>query len=190
MIPYRATVNPSTWPLWLRCQISGVTWAGLMHVFTADHPLTPFTAAVSLLVGVVIGLAMWALLRVQHRRMFGEATGAERVAAVAAVTATRVPGDPRQREAAVRIARAWAKPRRQIVFQVAVWTFFVLLGIYLAVSVTPWWCAGVALFAAVGGLSLRSEQRNRRAGHRFLAAAGAAASPPEPARSARRADRP
>jgi hypothetical protein len=142
-----------------------------------DGPPTVLTGLAGLVTGVLMGLALWGGLRWQERRTFGDLAEAERRTAVAAVVAARPPDDPRQRDAAVRIADTWAKPAWQIGFQVIFWIFFVLLTIYLGIAVTPWGWPGAAFFSLVGWYSLRSELRNRRAGRRFRQAAATAPDP-------------
>jgi Flp pilus assembly protein TadB len=168
-------MNPLRWPLWLRCQAIGLLWCGFAFAFIETSPRTVGLAIGNLVGGVVLGLVAWGLSRAYERRLFGVLTAAERAEVIEAVRTARPPEDPRLMDAAVRVARRQARLRDGRVFHAAFFGCFVALAVYLAVSVTPWFWFGVALFPLAGWYSWQSTRRERRAGEGFLRAAEAAA---------------
>ena len=169
-------MNPMTWPLWLRCQLAGLTWVAIQSFLISDDgPRTVLGAVPYAAVGGVLGLTLWALIRVHERRLFGDLSGAERSAVLVAVRTARPPDDPRLGDAAVRVARRGARRRMGPVSHAVFFGLFVLLSIYLVVSGTTWAWFGVLFWPLTGWYSWRTEQRERRAAERYLHAAGAAA---------------
>ncbi|WP_229071041.1 hypothetical protein [Actinoplanes sp. DH11] len=161
-------MNPLRWPLWLRCQITGFLWSGLMYGLGGDRPHTWFGVGPYLVMGVVFGLALWGVTRVHVRRLFGDLSGAERETVIEAVRTARPPADPRLGDAATRVARHWARPRLRPVPHALFFGFFVVLSIWLGFAVTPWAWLGVVLWPLAAWYSWRGEQREQRTGERFL----------------------
>lgn len=170
-------MNPLTWPLWMRCQLGGLLWAGFFYLRIATAPRTVTTAVIYVFGGVVFGLALWALARARQRRLFGDLTHAERKAVVDAIEAARPPDDARLREAAVRMARHCNTPRTRARYQLIFFGLFVVLSVYVAIAETWWGAFGVVIFPLAAWYSIRTEARQRDTAQRFLHAAQALAAP-------------
>lgn len=166
-------MNALRWPLWARCQLVSLIWTFGMYVFVVRGPRTVVLALAYLVISALLGLALWAVLRVQERRLYGDLTEAERGTAVAAVRSGQPPEDPRLAAAAARVAKNWAGKYRNVGFQIGVFGFFFLLFGYLAVTGTLWAWAGLVFWPLVGWHSMRMERRQRDTGRRYLAAAAA-----------------
>ncbi|WP_203841143.1 hypothetical protein [Winogradskya humida] len=162
-------MNPLRWPLWVRSLIAGLLWGGFMYVFVADGPRTVLQGVVFLVGGLAFGLAMWGLARSQERRLFGDLSEPERTAAVEAVRAARPPEDSRLGAAATRIATGWATPRMRPVHLILAFGFFLVLSVYVAITVTPWGWFGIVFWPLVAWLSIRTERRQQRVAERYLA---------------------
>ncbi|GAA2510612.1 hypothetical protein Ahu01nite_072110 [Winogradskya humida] len=166
---HQGTMNPLRWPLWVRSLIAGLLWGGFMYVFVADGPRTVLQGVVFLVGGLAFGLAMWGLARSQERRLFGDLSEPERTAAVEAVRAARPPEDSRLGAAATRIATGWATPRMRPVHLILAFGFFLVLSVYVAITVTPWGWFGIVFWPLVAWLSIRTERRQQRVAERYLA---------------------
>lgn len=164
-------MDPRMWPLWMRCQLAGLLYSGCMYAFVATGPRTVMSAVVYLAVGVAFGAALFLVVRRLEHRMFGDLTRAGRATAIEAIRRGRPAAEPEVQEAATRLARRWAAPGRQPRYQAIIFGLFVLLSVYVAVTVTPWGWLLVAFWLVAGPLAVRSESRQRRAALRFLQAA-------------------
>ncbi|GAA2582668.1 hypothetical protein GCM10010435_70500 [Winogradskya consettensis] len=122
--------------------------------------------------GLAFALAIWGLARSQERRLFGDLSERERTAAVEAVRAARPPEDTRLGAAAVRLATGWATSRTRPVHQILAFGFFLVLSVYVAITVTPWGWFGLVFWPLVAWLTVRNERRQQRVAERYLAQLG------------------
>jgi hypothetical protein len=169
------------WPLWARGVLCGVVWSLFMLValpLMNDGTLNAGTVIAVLVGGVIFGALLVFVGGRAQRRMFAAddgttLSGEERLTVVRALQRGAPPAEDRLRGVAHRIAQKRLATPRRVWFTVAVFGFMTVLHLYLALTDSPKWWAGIAVWPVLAVASKVTQDRQYRTARRYLDAEAA-----------------